>query len=190
MRSRFLEVQDDCQTNHGKFWIVQFGEAEHRYQSAVTKGPLLATLAPVQRFGGCISPTSVFMLDLQTHEGLLFDPNENVELVRRRFLVHPVHVCILYFPVMMHLTEKREELWKLPNLITLPIDDVLKQPGVLIDATGQQVKCRSEWSARRPLVARLRNREVSDGREPEEGQDQMTSTEVMEAVSGTRPRWR
>lgn len=189
MRSRFIEVQDEHHTNHGKFWLMQFGEAERKYRSAVTNTPLLACLPAVQRFGGSLSPSSIFMLDLQTHEGMLFDPTEDVALVRRRFLVHPLHVCILYFPLMLHLAEKRGDVWKLPNLITLPMDDVIEQPGVLVDARGQQVRCRSEWSPRHPLIARLRNREVPDGGDPEEGQNLLTHAELQEASASAKPVW-
>lgn len=189
MRTRFIEVQDAHCTNHGKFWLAQFGEMERRHRSAVSNAPLLASLPIVGRFGGPITATAVFLLDLQTQEGLIFDPAENTELIRRRFLVHPLHVCILYFPLMLHLAKNRSQIWALPNLTTLPIDGVLAQPGVLIDATGEQVRSRSEWSARRPLVARLRNREVTESGEPEDGQNVLTADE-LEEFGRAKPNWK
>ncbi len=148
---QFIEVQDDQLSNHGKFWINGFSGGAWDYPSALTGAPLLPNLPAIQRFGGRFAKSSVFLGDLQTQEGMIFDPTAHADLVRRRFLLHPLHVCILYFPLLLHLAQNHGEIWQLPSLITLPLDDVLKQPGVLMDSTGQQVKCRAEWSARRPV---------------------------------------
>jgi len=189
MRSRFIEAQDDHHTNHGKFFLFQFGLAEHKYRSAITHTPLLSSLPPVRRFNGPISDTSLFLVDLQTQEGMIFDPSKPPDIIQRSFLIHPLHVCILYFPLMMLLARKCNEIWKLPNLITFPIDEVIAQPGVLVDATGQQVRSRSEWSPRRPIVARLRNREVPEDKDPEDGQGLVSQDEMLEMRVGTKPVW-
>lgn len=187
MRHRFIEAQDEALTNHGKFWIAQFGSAEHGYQSALVGKPLLTSLPPVRRFGGPMTLTSLLMVDLQTQEGMIFDPAQDEDMVRRRFLVHPLHVCILYFPLMMYLKRHHDQIWKLPRLVTLPTEASFAQPGLLLDATGSPVQGQFEWSRRSPLVARLRNREVPEGVDPEAGQGQMTEAELQ--TRSQRPVW-
>jgi hypothetical protein len=194
MRTRFLEAQDELHTNHGKFLLVAFEDADRAHPSALTGAPLLASLPPVKRFHGAITPSSLWLLDLQTQEGMLFDPTAPERALRRRFLVHPLHVCLLYWPVMRYLarSEVRGAIWALPGLVTLPVADVADQPGVLLDATGARVKGAYEWSARRRQVGggvRLRNREVGEGDDPEEGQDVVTPEESAGSLAGGRPRW-
>lgn len=189
MQTRFIECQDDQLSNHGKFFLMRFGQAECSYRSAVTNGPLLAALPIAKRFAGPLSTDSLFMLDLQTREGMIFNLADDMSLLRRTFLVHPLHVCILYFPLMAYLCQKRAEIWRLPKLITLPIESVFEQPGVLVDVLGQPVKGRHEWSRRLPLSARLRNRETPIDGDPEEGHDVITADEARESMSGAKPTW-
>ena len=190
MLSRFLEVQDEAHTNHGKFFLMQFGRMEREHRSAITKTPLIGALKPVARLGGRLSPSAVFLIDLQTQEGMFFDPYEDADLVKRRFLVHPLHVCILYFPLMMLLAQKRAAMWQLPNLITLSAAEVNAQPGALVDLTGAVVRGQFEWSQRLPFAARLRNREVLEGGDPYEGQSALTAEELAASVNGKKPVWR
>lgn len=169
MLHRFIEAQDEHYCNYGRFFILRFQRHEIRAKAALTGTPLFEAIPAVQRFGGRITPSTLLLLDLATQEGLLFDPEQNAEEIRRRFLVHPIHVCILFYPFMRFLAQERARIWSLPTLVTLSLDDVLNQPGVLLDSQGQQVRTRLEWSRRPPLVARLRNREVLG--DPEAGQD-------------------
>ena len=171
MIHRFIEAEDDHKSNHGKFLILRFGADDFRARSQLTGGPLLATLRPVRRFGVPITQTTLLLVDLQTQEGTFFDLDQDDATTRARFLCHPIHVCILYYPLMRFLSRNAGNIWKLPNLVTLPLDDVLDQPGVLLDGALNQVRTMREWSRRPPLVARLRNREVPI--DPEEGQDRI-----------------
>jgi hypothetical protein len=186
MNFRFIEAQDEHQTNHGKFCLFRFGPTEWRHPSGISSGPLLGTLKPIKRLGGALTETSILFCDLQTREALFIDPARGRELVTRDFLLHPVHVCILAYPLLMLLAERPDAIWKLPNVVTLPLDLVLAQPGVLVDATGQPVRGRFEWSRRTPLAARLRNREAGDVLA---GQDDLTEEERLEAASSGRPTW-
>lgn len=179
MRSRFLEAEEVKQTNLGRFLITVF-EAEDIAE--------LPTLPVIHRFGSPIGVGSILLTDLATREGCIFDPTQNDELIRRNFLLHPIHVCILYFPVMRWIAAHPGILWKPETkLIRLSLDAVFNQPGVLVDALGRQVRTRAEWSPRIPLVARLRNREVPEGGDPEAGQGELTAAEVAER--GPRPAW-
>jgi hypothetical protein len=182
-----------AQTNHGKFFLMQFGAEEWRYKSKIAQGPLLASLPSMRRFGGGFTPHDLLLVDLQTQEAFFFDPHAGEEQLRQRFLVHPLHVCILFFPVMRVLAAAAKQsaahVWKLPGMVTVVLDDVLNQPGLLLDSKGVPVRGRLEWSARRPLSARLRNREVLEGDDPELGQGELTPAEARESVGAARLSW-
>jgi hypothetical protein len=185
MNLRFIEAQDEQLTNHGKFALFQFGAKDWQHMSGINRAPLLGSLKPIARLGGAFSKTSILFCDLQTREAFFFDPARGRELVTRDFLLHPVHVCLLAYPLLMLLTEQRQEIWRLPNVVTLPLALVLSQPGLLLDAAGQPVRGRFEWSRRTPLAARLRNREI----DPLAGQDELTVDELAETGSSTKPSW-
>lgn len=192
MRFRFLEATDSFQSNHGKFALFNFGVNEWKFKAQTSSVKdtkyLLSDLRPVRRFGGGgkWTPTTIILFDLQTREGIAFDPTQSVEVVTRQFLVHPVHVCPLFFPVMRFLALNAARIWEVPNLLVLTPDDVMSQPGMLFDITGRPVQGRYEWSPRRPLVARLRNREVP---EPEDDQEILTQEEQDENKVGDLPVW-
>lgn len=190
MKHRFLEAEDAACSNHGKFSLLGYDPEDFAHPSPITGGPLLTTIPCAPRFHGPITPTSVWLLDLQTQEGMLFDVTASERALRRRFLVHPLHVCILYWPLMRYLAREdvRASIWTMPPRVTFPQGEVFEQPGVLVDATGVPVRGRWEWSARKPLTARLRNREVAEGGDPELGQDVVTFTEQLEKPGG-KPRW-
>ena len=166
MHFRFIEAEDEERTNHGKFALFKFGEKEWQHRSGINDGALLATLKPVARLGGALTKTSILFCDLQTREALFVDPARGRELTTRDFLLHPVHVCILAYPLLMLLVSKPDAIWSLPNVVRLPLDGVLAQPGLLLDATGSPVRGRFE------------------------GQDVLTPEERAEAASAAeRPRW-
>jgi hypothetical protein len=167
--SRFLEVQDEYHTNLGRFLVQRFDSKELRFTSSVTGEPLLATLPLMRRFGARINATTLLLTDLATQEGLLFDPEQSEEALRRRFLAHPLHVCILFYPLMRFLAKRRAAIWKLPNLVTLSLEEMLEQPGVLLDKDGRPVTTTFEWSRRPGLAARLRNEELPPEVEDGEG---------------------
>jgi len=197
MKTRFLEVEGSAKLNHGKFLIGQFGEKELAYPSAIFGAPLLASLPPTRRFGGALGASDVLLVDLQTQEGLFFDPTVDDATLRRRFLVHPLHVCILFFPAMrliataarLALAERGSNDWRLPPLMTVDLGEVVNQPGLLIDTAGHQVRGLFEWSGRQPIGARFRNREVPLDGDPEAGQGELTPEEQAENVAGRRPTW-
>jgi hypothetical protein len=89
---------------------------------------------------------------------------------------------------MRWIASHRDTLWTAPPEITLSLAAVFNQPGVLLDRDGRQVRTRAEWSPRVPLVARLRNREVPEGADPEAGQGELTADEQAEG-RGPRPAW-
>ncbi len=191
MNHRFIEFEDrDC-TNLGKFSICQYTDRDRSTSSAVVDKPLLASLPPTRRFQGSITPASLWLLDLQTQEGMLFDPNADLAALRQRFLVHPIHVCVLYFPAMRYLSSNKARIFDLPDKVTLDLDAVLDQPGFLVGSDGRRVMTRLEWSQRRslgrpPITCRLRNREV--GGDPEEDQEILTAAEITE-FTGPHPTW-
>lgn len=161
MIHRFIEAEDDQKSNHGKFSIMRFGSDDIRARSEITRGPLLSSIPRSRHLGRQgITGSTLLLLDLQTEEGMLFDPKDGPEEVRRRFLMHPLKVCVLYFPLMRFLSQHADEIWKLPKLVTLPIADVVDQPGVLLDSNCEQVRCMTDWSRRPPLAVRFRNRDV------------------------------
>lgn len=191
MNFRFLEAEDVAKTNHGKFLVVQLGACEEAVRSEIADAPLLQSLPPVRRFGGPLKAGDILLVDLQTQEAAFFDPGADDDDLRRRFLVHPLHVCILFFPVMRALAaaHRNGTLARLPGLVQLDLRDVFNQPGLLLDRTGQPVRGRFEWSPRCPLSARLRNREVVEGGDPELGQGDLTANEVAESAAARRPTW-
>lgn len=187
MIHRFIEVEDEALTKHARLSIFAWEPADFAYVSTITGRPLLReSVAPVARSGGGLTPTTLHLLDLQTQEGLLFDPAQDESMVRRRFLVHPIHVCVLFFPLMLWLSRNRRPVQEYPAKVVLSVVDVIAQPGMLLDRFGVPIRTRAEWSARKPIAARLRNREVSDP--DQDYQDMLTEDELAEA-RGARPQW-
>lgn len=192
MNTRFVEAEDLARTNHGKFFLLQLGPEDQKVRSRITQAPLLASLPPVRRFGGPLKAGDVLLVDLQTQEGFFFDPDAGEDALRRRFLVHPLHVCILFFPLMRLLASAHEKgaLWKLPGLVSIDLEDVMNQPGLLVDAAGRPVRGVFEWTRRTPIVARFRNRAVEDAwAEAEAAQGELTAEEQAENAGAVRPVW-
>jgi hypothetical protein len=190
MRVRFLEAEDNFRTNHGKFQVCKYEPTDFQYVSPLSRRPLLSALPMAQRFQGPIGAGDLWLLDLQTREGCLFDPTLEEAALRQQFLIHPLHVCILFFPVMCFLAAWKRPFGELPPLVTLSTEEALKQPGLLVDRFGEPVESFSEWCRRgcMPLAARLRNREVAAGGDPEEGQNVLTQVE-QQASRLPKPVW-
>lgn len=189
MKHRFIEAEDAQLTNHGKFSLVLYEPEDFGHISTINQKPLLGSLPPVRRFNGPITTACIWMLDLQTQEGMMFDAEADERTLRRRFLIHPLHVCILYFPVMRAIANATVRFDELPAKLVIDLDDVLNQPGILLDAASKPVTMRAEWSARYPLVARLRNRESLDGVDPDGYQSAVTVGELRQMMEGKPPRW-
>jgi hypothetical protein len=183
-RTRFIEAENAGKHNHGKFLLVGFDSADGAVESKIADAPLLRSLPVVRRLGPILTD-SVWMLDLQTQEGMLFSPSWSVDALQRRFLMHPIHVCILYWPVMRNLAINAFEMWTREQLIVIPDEEVIPQPGVLIDMRGKPITKFSEWSPRLPLAARFRNR--MSPQDPD-GQNILTEEEIN-ATQAEGPVW-
>lgn len=184
MIRRFVEAENAGKHNHGKFLLVGLDPADFVMKSRITNEPLIGSLPVVKRLGPILAD-SIWMLDLQTQEGMLFSPSWSAEAAQRRFLMHPIHVCILYWPLMRHLLLNSWEIWTMDQLVTIPDEQVIPQPGVLLDMTGKPVRSLAEWMPRRPLAARFRNRMSED--DPD-GQSILTPEE-LETAHLDRPVW-
>lgn len=161
-RTRILEAEDTQRLNHGKFLIVECGEQVFASSSTVfPERSVIDVLPTVKRFGQ-IRRDALWVLDLQTQEGIMMCPSWNEKQITTRFLCHPVQVCILFLPLMHWISRNASSLWTFPHAVELSTEAVLDQPGTLYDSTGNPVLSFSEWSKRPPakIAARFRNREV------------------------------
>lgn len=100
MRTLFLEAEDDNDppNNHGKFFVVDLG------------------------------PKHVLLVDLQTREGTVFDPTTSPAEIHHAFLGHPVHVCILYYPLLQVLAAEPRAS---SAIVVIPEEDAKSQPGLI-----------------------------------------------------------
>ena len=183
-KTRFIEAENASKHNHGKFLLVGFDKDDGAVMSKIIEAPLLRSLPVVKRLGPILTD-AVWMLDLQTQEGMLFSPSWSVDAAQRRFLCHPIHVCILYWPLMRHLIINSWEMWTCDQLVTIPDEQVIPQPGVLLDMTGKPVRTLAEWMPRLPLAARYRNRMPP---EDTDGQNILTPEE-LETARLDKPVW-
>lgn len=193
MQSRILEAEDTAKPrplNHGKFQIIELGDAVFSQLSTIHLGHTVMEALPVVRRLGPIKRNSLWVMDLQTQEGMLFSPTWSDKQIRQRFLCHPLHVCILYFPMLMWLARNASDIWTHEGALQFDLEEVLNQPGRLVDATGTPVRSLLEWSKRAPapIAARYRNRDV-----PEEEllQGELTDEELatMRKYNTSWPEW-
>ena len=96
--------------NHGKFMVGRFDNKEWAYQSKVDAGCLLRKRGWAHYH--------IFVMDLQTGEGAMFDPNglAKVDLSER----HQIWVCPLYERFLTWLYKQDlSDLNKLPDVVQI-----------------------------------------------------------------------
>jgi hypothetical protein len=113
------------------------------------------------------------LIDLQTREGAFIHPAAPVD----GFLRHPLQVCVLYLPLLVSLARRGAT----GALVRFPLRDVVAQRGVLLNDQLERVQsARTVTKRGRPIVLRLRNREVPPGGDPTAGQDVLSVEERNE----------
>lgn len=187
---RIIEAEDTAPLNHGKFHVALVGDALFSTPSSINRGKSVADALPVVKRFGQVRKDVLIVTDLQTQEGMMMSPSWSIAQVRQRFLCHPIHVCILFFPMLVWLQANPGKIWTADGPLVFDLKDVLNQPGLLVDATGAIVRNFAEWSRRLPvpIAARFRNREQApDNDVPPEEVAQGDLTEQERAVMLSRP---
>lgn len=112
MKVKFIEATQDAKRgfNWGKFFLMQF-DNEWEYQSQIDVGrPLLRAIG--------WSPNQIWVLDLQTCEGVAIDPSGCAAADLHR---HKVLVCPMFEPFLEWLyRQDLTDLNKLPSLVEMP----------------------------------------------------------------------
>lgn len=73
-KTRYIEAENVSKLNHGKFLLVGLDSADGAVESKIAGAPLYKSLPVVRRLGPILTD-SVWMLELQTQEGMLFSPS-------------------------------------------------------------------------------------------------------------------
>jgi hypothetical protein len=184
--TRFIEATTPNRKNYSVFFLVRAGlHGGDSPPASEVFGGLLASQVPISRRLGVPLSDAIWMLDLSTHEGMLFSPSWSGATLERRFLTHPIHVSPLYWPTMRALAADESTVWTRNQMIEHPYEDVIPQPGVLVDATGKPVRGLHEWSTRDILPVRFRNRLTEDP----DGQSILTPDETGNIKPNDRPVW-
>jgi hypothetical protein len=106
VRIKFVEVTNGP-ANWGKFCIMQFDD-ERAYTSVIDGYPLIA--------GRGWSRDTIFVLDLQTGEGALFNPGGCAKADLEK---HRIWVCVLYEPFLTWLYLQPDP-FEIPAHVDLP----------------------------------------------------------------------